>query len=105
MSILEIRCLSRVVISTQSTPQVTQNTRRNLQTSDFGNKRDTVDISSPPLEIVSKGVWPIGDTYINVKTHLKSTFIDAVALLNATSRTLFTDDEKYLHVLLTHDCG
>ena len=59
----------------------------------------------PPLEIVPKGVWPIGDTRLNVKTHLKSTFTDAVALLNATGRTLSTDDEKYLHLLLTHDCG
>jgi hypothetical protein len=62
-------------------------------------------VSRLPLEVVPKGVWPIGDVRLNVKTHLKSTFADAVALLNATGRNLSPDDEKYLRLLLTHGCG
>ena len=60
----------------------------------------------PPIQIIPKGVWPKEPTYhVSVQTHLKSTFADAVTLLKATGRDLSVADEKYLHLLLTHDCG
>jgi hypothetical protein len=45
------------------------------------------------------------DSYISIQTHLKSTFVDAVHLLEHTGRDLSKTDEKYLRLLLTHGCG
>ena len=59
----------------------------------------------PPVEIIPKGVWPCYKRRVNVKTHLKSTFADAVNLIKASGRTLSPDEEKYLHLLLTHPYG
>ena len=59
----------------------------------------------PPVEIIPKGVWPWYECRVNVKAHLKSTFADAVNLVKTSGRTLSADEEKYLHVLLTHPCG
>jgi hypothetical protein len=60
----------------------------------------------PPVQLIPKGVWPKESTNrITVQTHLKSTFADAVNLLNATGRTLSPEDDKYLRLLLTHSCG
>jgi hypothetical protein len=60
---------------------------------------------SPWVEIVAKDVWPRENTCISVKTHLKSTFDDAVNRLKATGRVPSSNDMKYLHLLLTHICG
>lgn len=62
----------------------------------------------PPVQIVTKGAWPKESpnrVTVTVQTHLKSTFADAVNLLKATGRTLSSEDEKYLRLLLTHSCG
>ena len=60
----------------------------------------------PPVQVIPKGVWPNDpNCHISVQTHLKSNFTDAVNLLKATGRDLSAVDEKYLHLLLTHDCG
>jgi hypothetical protein len=63
----------------------------------------------PPVQIIPKGAWPkeftISSYRLSVQTHLKSTFSDAVNRLKATGRTLSPEDEKYLHLLLTHTCG
>jgi hypothetical protein len=58
-----------------------------------------------PMVVIAKGVWPKRNIRLRVKTHLKSTFTDAVTLLNVTGRTLSPDDKEYLRLLLTHDCG
>jgi hypothetical protein len=59
----------------------------------------------PPIEIIPKGVWPYYKCRVNVKTHLKSTFADTINLIKASGRTLSPDEEKYLHLLLTHPYG
>ena len=51
----------------------------------------------PPIQVIPKGVWSNEpNCHISVKTHLKSTFSDAVNLLKATGRDLSAADEKYL---------
>ena len=60
----------------------------------------------PPVQVIPKGVWPKEpNCHVSVQTHLKSTFADAVNLLKATGRDLSAVDEKYLRLLLTHNCG
>ena len=56
--------------------------------------------------MIPTGAWPKESTsQICIKTHLKSIFEDAVKLIKATGRDLSATDEKYLHLLLTHNCG
>ena len=57
----------------------------------------------PHVEVAEEGVWNYSS--VSVWTHLKSTFADAVANIEATGRTLSSDDKKYLQLLLTHSCG
>jgi hypothetical protein len=57
----------------------------------------------PHVEVVEEGVW--GYPTVSVKTHLKSTFADAVANIKATGRVLSPKDEHYLRLILTHPCG
>jgi hypothetical protein len=65
-----------------------------------------LNLFPPQIQIIPKGVWPKDSANrIRIQTHLKSTFADAVALLRDTGRDLSSSDEKYLHLLLTHDCG
>jgi hypothetical protein len=60
----------------------------------------------PPIQIIPKAVWPNEPKcHVSVQTHLKSTVEDAVNLLKSTGRDLSVVDEKYLRLLLTHDCG
>ena len=60
----------------------------------------------PRVQIIPQGVWPKESTNrISIQTHLKSTFPDAVKLLQGTGRDLSPSDEIYLHLLLTHTCG
>jgi hypothetical protein len=60
----------------------------------------------PPIQIIPREVWPNEPKcHVSVQTHLKSTFADVVNLLKATGRDLSVTNEKYLHLLLTHDCG
>jgi hypothetical protein len=60
----------------------------------------------PPIQVIPKGVWSKEpNCLISIKTHLQSTFSDAVNLLEATGRDLSAADEKYLGLLLTHSCG
>ena len=61
---------------------------------------------SPHVHVIPKGVWPNEPrNRINVQTHLKSTFADAVNLLKTTGRNVSSTDEQYLRLLLTHSCG
>ena len=61
---------------------------------------------SPDIQAIPKGVWPEAPTsLLCIKTHLKSTFVDAAKLIEKTGRNLSTTDEKYLHLILTHSCG
>lgn len=46
----------------------------------------------PPVEVVSPDIWP-------------RDVVDAVTLLKTTGRTVSAEDEKYLHLLLTHPSG
>ena len=65
-----------------------------------------LNLFTPRVQIIPKGVWPKESTNrISIQTHLKSTFEDAVRLLQGTGRNLSSSDEKYLHLLLTHACG
>ena len=60
----------------------------------------------PSVQIIPRGVWPYeANTPISIQTHLKSNFADAVNILRATGRTVSEADEKYLRLLLTHQCG
>ena len=65
-----------------------------------------LNLFPPRIQIIPKGVWPKESTNrICIQTHLKSTFADAVTLLQGTGRDLSSSDERYLRLLLTHSCG
>ena len=65
-----------------------------------------LNLFPPQIQIIPKDVWPKDSANrICIQTHLKSTFADAVALLQGTGRDLSSSDERYLRLLLTHDCG
>lgn len=57
----------------------------------------------PHVEVVEEDVW--GYPAVSVKTHLKSTFADAVANIKATGRILSPEDEHYLRLILTYPGG
>jgi hypothetical protein len=67
---------------------------------------DLLEISKGlPVVIIREDIWGkrLG---VLVKTHLHSTFEDAVAnVVTATGRALTENDEHYLGLLLTHWCG
>ena len=77
------------------------------ETSDVVNRVLTeLKFFSPHIQIIPEGVWPKESTNrICIQTHLKSTFMDAVRLLQGIRHDFSFSDEKYLRLLLTHTCG
>jgi len=67
---------------------------------------DLLEVSKGlPVVIVREDIWGkrLG---VVVKTHLHSTFDDAVAnVVSATGREIVAEDAHYLKLLLTHGCG
>lgn len=60
---------------------------------------------TPSAEVIEPDPWGWRRPCLVVKSHLRPTFTDAVVNIKSTGRTLSPDDEKYLQLILTHNCG